>query len=521
MSSRETQRTRAYTVSGQKYFHPLISEYLIFLHKQGLSKSTIKNFPGPAKHFIVWLDRNEIDIPDIDGRVIRHFLRHKCNCPRPRGELYQNTASRNAAFKNRLLKFIEFLELSGQIKLPFESAVGVQVIEDFIVYLAETNYTDGTLGNYRNSCQHFLAWCSRERKPLENLQQSDVDAFIIHQCTCSGFFVLAKLRNQGYTLRIERFLRFLIYRGVVVSANSPFPASKRRDNLDGFRQWLHQNRGIKEVTIGSHLYKLGKLLPHIGDDPAQYTPAVFRQVIVNHLKGLSRGTLQSMTTTLRMYVRYLATQNRCNPALVNSIPTVPHWRLSTLPRYILEDDVERVIASCDITTLRGLRDRAIMLLLARLALRCGDVVNLRLQDIDWDNAVLRVSGKTNQFVGLPLPQDVGDSLLAYIQHARPQVAENKVFLRAIKPYVPFTSSHPVSLVVQEALKRSGVKNNNLRGAYLLRHSAATNMLRSGATLEAVSTLLRHRSIETTTIYAKVDTTMLLTVAQPWIGGTKC
>jgi site-specific recombinase XerD len=188
-----------------------------------------------------------------------------------------------------------------------------------------------------------------------------------------------------------------------------------------------------------------------------------------------------------------------------------------MPRYILKDDVERVIASCDLTTTRGLRDRAILLLLARLALRGGDVASLCLDDIDWDKALIRVAGKTRHAVALPLPQDVGDALLAYIERARPRTDTTKVFMRTIAPCRPFSCSSPISIIVREALKRAGVKNVNLRGAYLLRHSAATHMLRSGATLEEVGTLLRHRSPETTAIYAKVDTTMLACVAQPWMG----
>lgn len=132
-----------------------------------------------------------------------------------------------------------------------------------------------------------------------------------------------------------------------------------------------------------------------------------------------------------------------------------------------------------------------------------------------------MAGKTKHTVALPLPQDVGDALLAYIEHARPVVNSSKIFIRVIAPFVPFGSSSPISIIVREALKRAGVDTVNLRGAYLLRHSAATNMLRAGATLDAVGAVLRHRSPETTAIYAKVDTAMLSQVAQPWIGRATC
>ncbi|TIT85446.1 MAG: integrase, partial [Mesorhizobium sp.] len=108
-----------------------------------------------------------------------------------------------------------------------------------------------------------------------------------------------------------------------------------------------------------------------------------------------------------------------------------------------------------------------------------------------------------------------------IEHARPVVDSSKIFIRVIAPFKPFSCSGAIAIVVRDTLKRAGVENVNLRGAYLLRHSAATNMLRSGATLDAVGAVLRHRSPETTAIYAKVDTTMLLQVAQPWIGSATC
>ncbi len=170
------------------------------------------------------------------------------------------------------------------------------------------------------------------------------------------------------------------------------------------------------------------------------------------------------------------------------------------------------------TSLAGLRDRAILLLLARLALRAGDIVALRLSDIDWSNALVRVCGKSKQQSCLPLPQDVGDAILDYIEQTRPRVCEDHVFLTAGAPYRPFACGRSVTTIVKRALKRAGLGQVRPQGAYLFRHSAATNLLRAGQSLEAIGTLLRHQSMDTTMIYAKTDTIMLLEIAQPWIGG---
>ena len=176
-----------------------------------------------------------------------------------------------------------------------------------------------------------------------------------------------------------------------------------------------------------------------------------------------------------------------------------------------------MIVSCNVTTPVGLRDRAILLLLARLALRAGDVVHLRLSDLDWENARVRVCGKSRREAGLPLPQDAGDAVLDYIEHARPRIGDDRVFLTVRAPYRPFTSSNAITDIVIQALKRAGMHDVKPKGAYLFRHSAATNLLRAGASLDVIGALLRHRSPDTTVIYAKTDRPMLLEVAQPWIG----
>lgn len=180
-----------------------------------------------------------------------------------------------------------------------------------------------------------------------------------------------------------------------------------------------------------------------------------------------------------------------------------------------------MIASCDVSKPHGVRDKAILLLLARLRLRAGDVLNLGLGDICWAEGTLRVSGKGRREVCLPLPQDAGDAVLAYICHARPVSESDAVFLRSSAPYQPFADSSTISCLVRRALTGAGISNSPSRGANLLRHSAATTMLRAGATLDTIGTVLRHRSATTTAHYAKVNVPMLLQIAQPWPREASC
>lgn len=228
-----------------------------------------------------------------------------------------------------------------------------------------------------------------------------------------------------------------------------------------------------------------------------------------------------MANSLRAYLRFLASRGHCTPGLDHAVPTVPQWRLSALPRYLAPKEVERVIEACDLSTPVGLRDRAVLLLLSRLGLRAGDIRTLRLDDINWREGTLRVAGKGRRPVRLPLPQDAGDALLRYLRQGRPRAPFDQVFLCINAPIRPLQPPASVSNIVRLALRRAGIANPPSKGANLLRHSAATSMLRAGATLDAISSLLRHRSSDTTAHYAKVDVTMLQQVVQPWPEGASC
>ena len=196
-----------------------------------------------------------------------------------------------------------------------------------------------------------------------------------------------------------------------------------------------------------------------------------------------------------------------------AIPRLAGWRKAALPSYLEPAVVERIIAGCDPSMPLGARDHAVLLLLARLALRAGDVAALRLDDIDWPHGRLRVSGKTRQEAWLPVPQEVGDAILHYLGTARPAVAQDAVFLITHAPYTPILPRQ-VSQTAERAIRRAGIDAPGY-GAHLFRHSAATALVRQGLSLQAIGSLLRHRDVDTTAVYAKVDVDLLRQVALPW------
>jgi integrase len=282
-----------------------------------------------------------------------------------------------------------------------------------------------------------------------------------------------------------------------------------------------RHRGVAPSTAAGYQRGLQPFVEELGEDPKQYTVAAIRGYVIRQLSAVGRSETRDAVRAIRAFLRFLVAEGRVHSGIEHCVPTVPQWRLSSLPRYLEAPDVDSVVKSCDLTTGHGLRDHAILLLLARLGLRAGDIVRMKFDDLDWRDGTLRVHGKGRREVRLPLPQDVGDAVLAYLERGRPKASTERLFLTVYAPTRPFATSATVSDIVRVALARAGIKDPPSRGAHLLRHSAATAMLRGGGSLDAIATVLRHSSPDMTAYYAKVDVAMLQQVAQPWPGGAAC
>ncbi len=225
-----------------------------------------------------------------------------------------------------------------------------------------------------------------------------------------------------------------------------------------------------------------------------------------------------MTSVLRSFLGYLLREGRIGTNLAAAVPTVAGWRLSELPRFLEPAQVERIVRSCNRRTKTGKRDYAILLLLARLGLRAGEVAFLNLEDIDWDAGELLIRGKGERIDRLPLPHDVGQAVANYLTASRPHCSSRRVFIQRKPPYVGFANPpNAICCIVRAALARAGVQSRH-KGAHLLRHSLATRMLGRGASLAQIGQVLRHKQADTTEIYAKVNLNALRALAQPWPGG---
>jgi len=224
-----------------------------------------------------------------------------------------------------------------------------------------------------------------------------------------------------------------------------------------------------------------------------------------------------LATVLRSFLRFAHVRGYIDRPLVAAVPAVAHWSMGSIPKALPQTDVERVLAySKRRRSPGGLRDRAILLLLARLGLRARDVMLLELEDIDWDNACIHVCGKGRRERPVPLPHEVGQALAVYLQKGRPSSSCRRVFLRARAPWRGLATSYAISIIVCRALKRAQVISQ-AHGAHQFRHALASSMLRRGATLTEIGQILRHRDPNTTRLYAKVDLTALRKLALPWPG----
>jgi integrase/recombinase XerD len=362
---------------------------------------------------------------------------------------------------------------------------------------------------------HFSDWNKRQGRSIEQLQESRLEEFEVHlgKCRCRRPLRLSGHDDVRVLAGARAFVEYLRCHGVITSP----PPSKSQTAppalVSGFCDWMRSQRGTQESTLHRYSVVIMNALEALGADPGRYDAESIRNFILSQTRGRSRGIAKEVVSVTRMFLRYLIAQGKCRPGMDDAVPTIAMWRLSALPRYLPVEDIERVIAACDDDTPVGIRDRAVVLLLARLGLRAGDIVKMDLGDIDWTHASVRVSGKSRYEVKLPLTQEVGEAVLKFLRVGRPPVQDTHLFVRMLAPWRPLQVSS-VSAIVARAIARAGI-DAPFRGAHVLRHSAATEMLRQGATLQQIGAVLRHRYLDTTAHYAKVDVQRLRDIALPW------
>lgn len=378
--------------------------------------------------------------------------------------------------------------------------------------LRRQGYAPGTIWKHRKLLNDLSGWLQSQQLAMGDLSMAQVDRFMADR-RAAGVRKLKTRKALGPILGHLRGLR------LVPAAEAAVEDDPARAILNRYRQSLTTERGLVAVTALRYVDCLRPFLDRRMAtgvlDLGGLTPADVTSFVVAWCPRLNSGVAKLTITALRSFLGFLHLDGITERSLVPVVPTVLRRRLAGLPKGLDPDQVRRLLAACDADTVVGVRDLTILILLVRLGLRRGEIAGLGLDDIDWRAGTIRVRGKGDCHELMPLPPDVGGRLAEYLRHARPADAQGRtVFVRHFAPHHALGPSR-VSGIVADAARRADLGRVH---AHRLRHTAATDLLRAGASLPEIGQLLRHRRVETTAIYAKVDRDTLHLIARPWPEG---
>jgi site-specific recombinase XerD len=359
----------------------------------------------------------------------------------------------------------------------------------------------------------FNKWLFRK-----GLKRADVDSIIVQQYL-RGREQSGRLRG-GDAATLSSLLHF-VRPGSSAAPSTPVTAVDAA--LRRFQDYLRQDRSLAEATVTNYTPIVRSFLTDRFPAGRLHWPEISATDVAAFVRRRAAVVTSKRATivvsALRCFLHWLFHRGATKVDLAACVPTIATWSLSNVPRCLPREQIQKVLDSCDRRTAIGKRDYALLLLLARLGLRAGEVVALTLDDIDWEAGLMTVQGKGKRMVQMPLPSEVGSALADYLSTARPSCASRRVFIRATAPLRGFANSIAICSLVDRALDRAGVRSK-FRGSHLFRHSLASQMLKDEASLPEIGDVLRHRNPDTTRIYAKVDLVSLRSIALPWPGGTR-
>lgn len=387
-------------------------------------------------------------------------------------------------------------------------------IDAFTAWLSEQGYAKSTITYGLRLVGALSRWMQLQGLSVRDLDEKTTADFLRDRKS-DRRIQLADIPKLNLLLKHLRQLHVI-----------PVPATEvdnsELGNIErGFADYLSQERKLSEASLHNYVPVVCQFLEErFGTRPIMFEE--IRQIdisrfVLRYANRFNRARAKIMVSALRSFCNYLHLHGHISTDLASTVPTVANWQCATLPNWIPPEDVERLLNSCDQNTITGQRDYTILLLLARLGLRSGEVVNMTLYDIDWEAGVIRVCGKGRRNDRLPLPKDVGEALARYLCQGRPRCSTRRVFVRMRAPLCGLMGRGAIYSVVQRAFDRAGLHPSH-KGPHTLRHSLATSMLHKGASLGEIGEILRHRDLDTTQIYAKVDLEALHKIVQPWPGG---
>lgn len=377
-------------------------------------------------------------------------------------------------------------------------------VAGFEAELESNGYRPSTVANQLLLLVHVSHWLEQQGLGVDELTSERTNDFLIVR------------RAAGYTqwTSAKGMTPLLAHLRRIGAAPMPIrvPATPVDDVLAAYRSYLLEERGLALTSVDNFVRVARLFLGEHSDAAGVHLGGVAPGDVLRFVTEQCRlHNPNHIATGLRAFLRYCHVEGLTTDAFSEVVPRVANWRLSSLPKTLEPEHVRLLLASCDQSTALGARNFAILTVLVRLGLRASEVANLELDDIDWRSGELVVRGKGSRSDRLPLPVDVGEAIVHWLEHGRPQCADPNVFIRMLAPLTPL-SGNGVSDVVRWACRRAELPKV---GSHRLRHTAASEMLRAGSNLTEIGQILRHQNLATTAIYAKIDHHALLCVAQPW------
>lgn len=393
-------------------------------------------------------------------------------------------------------------------------------LESFVDLLIREQYVPAVV---HVRARHALAldrWLQKQGVELADLVDGHVERFTRRHRRRGAVRPETRRREQH---DVREVLRFLQAQGVCVAVTTPLTPAERL--IAGYEEHLRQHRGLAATSIERYSTVARQFLSQRfrrdAVDLNELTATDIIEFVRRQADRLRLPALKCVANAMRSLLRYGQYRGDVAGELVAAVPAVPAWSSTPpLPRAISPEHAQRAIDSCDLSTAIGLRDRAVLLLLARLGLRAHEIIALQLDDCDWDRGHLRVCGKGRRECVLPMPADVGEAIAAYLQRGRPASDDRHLFLRSVAPVRGLMQhSNAVGSIVRYALERAEVDAPH-RGSHQFRHALAVRMLRGGASLPEIGEVLRHRSAQSSSVYARVDLDALRPLALPWPGAAR-
>ena len=391
-----------------------------------------------------------------------------------------------------------------------------QLVERYAARLVEDGLVRHGTWRCLNLAGGLLSWIARSRSKLADLDEGMVERYLRHRARRQSI-------QPGDRAALKRWLSVLREDGAIAPLVLP-PLTPHEQIFKEFDAYLRSERGLAPRSIVRHLPVIRRFLHEVcsggAGDLCKISQDDVIRYIERHAQDWSPRTGKAMCWSLRAFLRYLHHRGLNARPLADCVPSMRRWKLATLPTYLPAAQVRKALDGCDRETVMGRRDYAILLLLAKLGLRADEVATLTLDDIDWRASEILVRAKGRQRARMPIPPDVGAAIVAYLRDGRPKSSCRRLFVRTLAPHVGFASGCAITMIAKVALDRVGIEGCAHRGAHIFRHSLATELLRSGATLSEIGQLLRHENHDTTRIYAKVDIDALRTLSLPWPGGVQ-